>query len=109
LRTPWTERRTNNSALDEMRIETSLEGMIIKRALIFFGYTMRSSGIEKDVTLGNVEGTRRRGRQRTRWLNSLKEITGMTLYELKEKAMNRIDRRMFVQCIAKSRQRLDGT
>ena len=70
---------------------------------------MRSSGIEKDVMLGKVEGTRRHGRQRTRWLNSLKAITGMILYELKEKAMNRIDWRMFVQRIAKSRQRLDGT
>ena len=77
--------------------------------LKFFGHTMRASGIEKDVMLGKVEGTRRRGRQRTRWLNSLKDKTWMTLYELKEKAMNRMEWRMFVQRIAKSRQRLDGT
>ena len=109
LRIPWTERRTNKSFLDEIRTGTSLEGMIIKRALTFFGHTMRCSGIEKDVTLGKVEGTRRRGRQRTRWLNSLKEITGMTLNELKEKALNRIDWRIFVLRIAKSRQTLDGT
>ena len=83
LRIPWTERRTNKSVLDEIRTETSLEGMIIKRALTFFGHTVRSSGIEKDVMLGKVEGTRRHGRQRTRWLNSLKEITGMTFYEVK--------------------------
>jgi len=63
---------------------------------------MRSSRIEKDVMLGKVEVTRRCGRQRTRWLNSLKEVTGMTFYELKERAMNRIDWRMCVQRIAKS-------
>ena len=106
---PRTERRINTSVLDEIRTEPSLGGMTIKQALTFFGHTMRSSGIEKDVMLLKVEGTRRRGRQRTRWLNSLKEITGMKLYELKEKAMNRIDWRKFVQRIAKSRQRLDGT
>ena len=63
LRRPWTERRTNKSVLDEIRTETSLESMIFKRALTFFGYTTRSSGIEKDVILGKVEGTRRRDRQ----------------------------------------------
>ena len=104
LRTPWTERRTNKSILDELRTETSLEGMIIKQALTFFGNIMRASGIEKDVMLGKVEGTRRRGRQRTRWLNSLRDITGVTLDVLKEKAMNRMEWRMFVQRIAKSRQ-----
>ena len=109
LRIPWTERRTNKSILDELRAETSLEGMIIKQALTFFGHTMHASRIEKDVMLGKVEGTRRRGRERTRWLNSLKDVTGMTLYELKEKAMNRMEWRMFIQRIAKSRQRLDGT
>ena len=96
LRIPWTVRRKNKSVLDEIRTETSLEGMIIKRALTFFGHIMRSRGIEKEVVLGKVEGTRKRGRQRTRWLNSLKEPTGITLYELKEKAINRIDWRMFV-------------
>ena len=109
LRIPWTERRTNKSLLDELRTETSLEGMIIKRALTFFGHTMCASGIEKDVILGKVEGTRRRGRQRTRWLSSLKDIIGITLYELKEKATNGMEWRMFAQRIAKSRQRLDGT
>ena len=59
LRIPWTERRTNKSVLDEIRTETSLQDMIIKRNLTFFGHTMRASGIEKDVMLGKVEGTRR--------------------------------------------------
>ena len=91
------------------RTETSLEGMIIKGALTFFEHTMRASGIEKDVMLGKVEGTRRRGGQRARWLNSLKDITRMTFYELKGKAMNKMEWRTFVQRIAKSRQRLNGT
>ena len=109
MRIPWTESRTNKSILDEIRPETSLEGLIIKRDLTFFRLIMRSSGLRKDVMLGKVERTRRHGRQRTRWLDSLKGITGMTLYELKETAMNRVDWRMFVQRIAKCRQRFAGT
>ena len=65
--------------------------MILKRGQTFFGHAMRASGIEKDVMLGKVEGTRRCGRQRTRWLNSLNDKAGITLYELKEKAMNRME------------------
>ena len=80
----------DSSSLDGIRPETFLEGMIIKRALTF-GQTMQASGIEKDVMLGKVPGTRRRDRQRARWLDSLKDITVMTFYELKEKAMNRLD------------------
>ena len=59
LRIPWTERRTNKSILDELRAETSLEGMIIKQALTFFDHTMRASRIEKDVMLGKVEAADR--------------------------------------------------
>ena len=70
---------------------------------------MQASGIEKDVMLRKVEGTRRRGGQKTRWLDPIKDLAGMTLYELKEAAMNREDWRAFVQRIAKSRQRLDST
>jgi len=88
-RIPWTERRTNKF-IDEIRPETSLEGMVVKRALTFFRHAMQACGIEKDVMLVKVEGTRRRGRQRTRWIDSLKGITGMTLNELKEAVMNRI-------------------
>jgi len=64
--------------------------MVVKRALTFFRHAMQACGIEKDVMLVKVEGTRRRGRQRTRWIDSLKGITGMTLNELKEAVMNRI-------------------
>ena len=62
LRVPWTEGRTDKSILDELRTETSLEAMIFKRGQTFFGHAMRASGIEKDVMLGKVEGTRRCGR-----------------------------------------------
>ena len=70
---------------------------------------MRACGIEIDDILGKVEGAKRRGRQRTRWADSLKNVTGVTLYELKDAVMNRIVWRMFVQRITKSRQRPDGT
>ena len=83
--------------------------MIVKRALTFCGHTTQACGIEKDVMLGKVEWTKRRGRQGTRWIDSLKDKTGMASYEIKEAVMNRIDLRMFVQRIFKSRQRLDGT
>ena len=109
LRIPWTARRTNKSVLEEIKIEISLEGMTAKQALTFFGHTVRASGMEKDIMLGRVEGTRRRGRQRTRWLDVLKEFTGMSLHQLNETAMNRSEWRSFVQRIARSRKRLDGT
>ena len=83
--------------------------MIAKQALTFFGHTIRARGMEKDIILGTVEGTRRRGSHRTRWLDVLKEFTGMSLHQLNETAMNRSEWRSFVQRIARSRKRLDGT
>ena len=109
LRMPWTPRRTNKSVLKEIKPEISLEGMIAKQALTFFGHTIRANGMEKDIMLGGVEGTRRRGKQRTRSLDVLKEVTGMTLHQLNETAVNRSEWRSFVQRIARSRKRLDGT
>ena len=73
------------------------------------GMEIRASGMEKDIMLGRVEGTRRRDGQRTRWLDVLKEFTGMSLHQLNETAMNRSEWRSFVQRIARSRKRLDGT
>ena len=102
LRIPWADR----SAVEEIKPVISLEGMIVNRALTFFGHTIRAGGIEKDIMLGKAERTRR---QRTRWLDLLKELTGMSLYQLKEKAMNRIEWRSFVQRNTKCRQWLDGT
>ena len=107
LRIPWTARRTNKSVLKEIKPEISLEGMIAKQALTFFGHTIRASGMEKDIMLGRVEGTRRRGRQRTRWLDVLKEFTGMSLHQLNQTAMNRSEWRSFVQRIARSCKRLN--
>ena len=83
--------------------------MSAKQALTFFGHTIGTSGMEKDVVLGTVEGTRKRGRQRTRWLDALKELTGMSLHQLDETSMNRSEWRSFVQRIARSCKRLDGT
>ena len=65
--------------------------MISKQALAFFGHTIRASGMEKDTILVRVEGTRRRGKQRTRWLDVLKELAGMSLHQLNETAMNKLE------------------
>ena len=97
------------SVLEEIKPEISLEGMIAKQALIFFGHTIRASEVEENIMLGRVQGTRRRGRQRTRWLDVLKESTPMSLHKRKETAMNRSKWRLFVQRIARNRKRVDGT
>ena len=97
LRIPWAARKTNKSVLGEIKPEISLEGMIAKQALTFFGHTIRAGGMEKDIMLGRIEGTKRRGRQRTRWLDVLKEFTGMSLHQLNETAMNRSEWRSFVR------------
>ena len=100
-------RRTNNYVLEE--IKPDISSQIVKQALTFFGHAIRARGMEKDIMLGKAEETRRRGRQRTRWLDVLKESTGMSLHQLNETAMNRSECRWFVQRIAKSRLQLDGT
>ena len=87
----------------------SLEGMIVRQPLTSSRYTIRAKGMEKDIMLGMVGRTKRRGRQRTRWLDELKEITRMSLQQLNETIMNRSEWRLFDQRIARSRQRLVAT
>ena len=80
LRVPWTARRSNQSILKEVNSEYSLEGMILK--LLYFGHLMwRTDSLEKTVMLGKIEGGRRRGRQRMRWLDGITELMDMSLRE----------------------------
>ena len=85
LRVPWTARRSNQSILKEVSPEYSLEGLMLKLKLQFFGHLMRRTGLfEKTLMLGKIEGKRRKGRQRMRWLASITNSMDMNLGELWE-------------------------
>ena len=90
MRVPWTARRTNISILKEINPECSLEGQILKLMLQYFGHLMRrGDSLEKTLMLGKYDGKRRRGGQRTRWLNSIIEATNMNLTQLWEAVEDR--------------------
>src|SRR5215469_9241646 len=109
LRVPWTEKRTNQSILRQIKPETFLEAKIVKQKLSFFGHIMRSDAIEKQIMLGKVEGGKRKGRQRMRWMEGIYEATSRTLTNLRNDVMDRSSWRSFTHSVTKSRKWLDGT
>ena len=109
MRVPWTARRSNQSILKEISLGCSLEGLMLKLNFQYFGHLMqRADSFEETLMLGKIEGRRRRGRQRMRWLGDITDLMDLGLGKLQELVMDRESWRAVVHGDAKSQTQLSN-